>query len=347
MDVRLVVNTILLALLAAGILVAGTLLGGWAGLLLAVLILAALVLAVSVFFLRLVLRRPGGVLSNVGPAAGTRTQQDAETAAYIQEKEALLAPQGWEDVSITSRDGLRLHGYYLAGAPGEKRTAVLAHGYSVRALQMADYALFWRDTYGFNVLMPDARAHGQSEGVYAGMGWPERLDYLDWFDYLLKKLGPDATFVMQGISMGGATVLTTGGENPPEALKFLIEDCGYTSAYNEFRHQMSARYHLPSIPVLPVVSLLARALAGYRFTQASPLRSASRITLPILFIHGEADNYVPTYMVHQLYNAADKAPHKEKITVPGAGHVKAFFADDSGRIRKAIHRYVESYLPPE
>lgn len=294
-------------------------------------------------FFFMILYRQKGVLSNIGPRFGMKKSTKEETQAFICQSEAKLAPIGWEDVYVVSEDNLRLHGYFIpAPQPGETRTVVLFHGYSVRALQMADYALYWRDTFGFNVLMPDARAHGLSQGRIAGMSWPERKDCQLWLNFLRERLGPTATFALHGISMGGSTVLTAAGEEPQD-IKILIEDCGYSSVYEEFKHQLQRRLYLPSWPLLPFVSLLCKGFAGYTFKEASPIGMAKKIQLPILVIHGQADTFVPCAMGQQIYDALP-SPDKELVLVPDAGHIESFAKDQTGAIRARIAQMVQQYM---
>lgn len=346
MDAKRTLLGFLMALAALAVLAGGWALWGVAGLLFAGALLCLVLLGVSALLARMTLRRSPGLLSNVGPDLAPRAEKDERTKAFIAQQEALLAPVGWEDVHITSGDGLKLHGYYIEGNPGETRTVVLVHGYSARALQMAEYALYWRGAFGVNVLMPDARAHGQSEGRYTGMGYFEKDDVRRWMDYLLLRHGQDAALALHGISMGGATVLSVGGSAPPAQLRLVVEDCGYTNAYDELRHQMRSRYHVPAFPLLPLAALWCRLWAGYWLQSACALALVKDLTVPTLFVHGEADTYVPVWMVHPLYeNAACR--DKTLVLVPGAAHVKSFSQDPTGRYRQEIARLVGQYMPPE
>jgi fermentation-respiration switch protein FrsA (DUF1100 family) len=237
-----------------------------------------------------------------------------------------LAAQPCETVGIRSRDGLDLNAYFLA-APGSADTAILAHGYTGTVLQMSAFARFFYEKLGYNVLLPEARGHGNSGGTYIGMGWPDRLDYLQWIDWVKERTGPAAgeaplRIVLYGISMGGATVLMTGGEVLPPEVKAIIEDCGYTSVEEELWHQMETRYHLKSRRLMAATSRVTQKRAGYSFAEASALEQVKKIKVPTLFIHGDRDTFVPTWMVYSLYEACP-AP-KELFVVPGAEHGEAY-----------------------
>jgi fermentation-respiration switch protein FrsA (DUF1100 family) len=250
-----------------------------------------------------------------------------------------LDAQNVEDLWLESRDGLKLHGYYIA-APGASAVAVLAHGYSVDGRQVADWARVFHDKFGMDVLFPDARGHGQSQGHYIGFGWHERLDMLDWMDMVRGRTG-GAPIVLFGISMGAATVLMTSGEAVPPELRLIIADCGYTSAADELLWQMKQRYHVSFPPLVRVVSRLTKRRAGYTFEEASALEQVKKSHVPTLFIHGEADTFVPFEMCGRLYEAC--AAEKELYTVPGAEHGAAYGVDGANYERR-LAQFLEKYL---
>ncbi|MDR2029405.1 MAG: alpha/beta hydrolase [Treponema sp.] len=269
-----------------------------------------------------------------------------------------LAGQPFEIVTITSRDGLRLKAHFLSSAGSAQNTgtagnsvspytAILAHGYTGNVMQMSGFARFFYQDLGYNVLLPDARGHGDSEGTYIGMGWHDRLDYLQWIDWVKERTGPalggaPLRIVLYGISMGGATVLMTGGEALPPEVKAIVEDCGYTSVEEELYYQMKSRYHLKSRWLMNATSRVTRKRAGYGFAEASALEQVKKTRVPTLFIHGEEDAFVPFTMVHTLYEACP-AP-KELFTVPGAGHGEAYGA--AGReYEDRIRRFLKQWAP--
>jgi len=257
------------------------------------------------------------------------------------------ASQWFEDaeftrVSITSDDGLKLVGYYLPAIEETNKIVIIAHGYSSEAKYMATYAKYYHEQLGYNVLMPDARGHGQSEGNYIGFGWSERLDYVKWISSIVEGKGQNAEIVLHGVSMGGATVLMTSGEQLPSQVKAIVADCGYTSAKAVLTYQLKRMYHLPSFPIIPSTSLLTKIRAGYSFAEASALEQVKKAEVPILFIHGEKDTFVPVEMVHELYKAANTK--KELLLVPNAEHGNAYDADPvtyENVVRDFIGKYVK------
>ena len=226
-----------------------------------------------------------------------------------------------ERLSLTVADGTELVGYYLAADKPSNQLAILVHGRGANAGRMKNYAAFYHKN-GFNVFMSDNRAHDESGGQYMGMGWLDRLDYLAWLEMLIPKIGSDCEIVLHGLSMGASTVMMMSGEkNLPKQVKCIIEDCGYTSVEDEFQYQAAHRT-LPAFPFLNIAGLESKLLAGYSFQEASALEQVKKTSVPIFFIHGGADDFVPTFMAYELYEAA--AGEKELWIVKGAKHVKAY-----------------------
>jgi len=248
--------------------------------------------------------------------------------------------QPYEEVSIISDDGLKLVGYYLAATTPTTKTAILAHGYSSKGIWMGSYAKIYYDL-GYNVLLPDDRGHGNSEGKYIGFGWSDRNDYLKWIDFIINKVGEKSQIVLHGVSMGGATVLMTSGENLPEAVKAIVSDCSYTSVWAELKYQLKRLYKLPPFPILNSTSILTKLRTGYSFKEASALEHVKKSKTPTLFIHGDSDDFVPTSMVYELFEAASS--EKELFIVQGAGHGNSMETNVSNYKNK-IKEFTEKYI---
>ena len=245
-----------------------------------------------------------------------------------------------EDRWLTSHDGLELHGLYLAQEAESHKYAVICHGYGSIPQFMGRSAAHFYDM-GFNILAPAARAHELSEGRYASMGWLEREDIVDWANALVEA-DPEAEIVLYGISMGGATVMMTAGEELPSNVKCVIEDCGYSSVWDEFAGQLQEMFHLPTFPVLDAASLVARVRAGFGFKEASAVEQLKKASLPILFIHGEDDTFVPYAMLDVVYEAC-ASPEKERLSVPGAAHGGAAGTDPE-LYWSTVERFLEKYV---
>lgn len=240
---------------------------------------------------------------------------------------------------LTSEDGLKLRGIYVPASQNKGKTAIIAHGYMSNAEAMYQFAHMYHDL-GYNVLVPDARGHGKSEGDYIGFGWPERRDYLKWIDKVLTENGDDEEITLYGISMGAATVMFTSGEKLPHNVVSIVEDCGYDSIENELIYQYKQLFDLPTFPLLPVTNLVTRLRAGFWFTEGDVKAQLAKNKLPMLFIHGSADTFVPFDMLDKVYEATNGP--KEKWVVNGAEHAKSYSQDPAayqGRVADFLIEY--------
>ena len=211
---------------------------------------------------------------------------------------------------------------------GEKSDmwVIVVHGYKSHRHKEAPQNI--TATYleqGYQVLSPDHRAHGDSEGNFIGMGYLERKDILHWIEYILDK-NPNAKIALHGVSMGGATVMMVSGESLPSNVYAIIEDSGYTSAWEEFESELKYLYHLPTFPVLNMADAMSRIRAGYSLKDASCVPMLQNTKIPMLFIHGDKDKFVPFYMLEQNYQAYSENT-KEKLIVHGAGHVQSYLLE--------------------
>lgn len=219
-----------------------------------------------------------------------------------------------------SFDGLKLHAYQNICENKSHKWAILVHGYTENSVVMSRMAKLFLHK-GFNVITPDCRAHGKSEGKYIGMGWHDRLDIISWINTIVK-MDKDAEIVLYGVSMGGATVMMAAGEDLPNNVKCIVQDCGYTSVHDIFKYQLKQQFGLPSFPIMYLADIVCRIRAGYGFRQGSAVKQVAKTKLPILFIHGEKDSFVPTSMVFELYKKA--GAEKEILIIKDAGHARSY-----------------------
>ena len=252
---------------------------------------------------------------------GEKTVVDENREKFKELKEDWLSGMTIEDVSIQSDDGLNLKGFYYPAKGESHDYALLLHGYRDTHKGMENFAYVYNTYMNFNCLLPDMRACGESEGKYVGMGYLDSKDVANWVDYIVTQ-DAQARILISGVSMGGATTMMVSGLELPDNVVCFIEDCGYTSVYEQFRGELRKRFGLPSFPMLDAASLLCRLRYGWDFRSASPLDAVARCRLPMLFIHGAADSYVPTAMVRPLYDA--KPAPKELWLVPGAAHAASY-----------------------
>ncbi|NLL91623.1 MAG: alpha/beta hydrolase [Ruminococcaceae bacterium] len=203
---------------------------------------------------------------------------------------------------------------------GSNKYVIACHGYGISGMFMSTYAEKFYDL-GFNLLIPDARGHGSSGGLYVGMGWPERHDIKGWINRILR-MNPNAEIVLFGVSMGATTVLNTAGESLPKAVKAVIADSGFSSISEQIAFIMKTYMKLPPFPVLPLSAVTIQKKAGYNIYTANTVNQVKKSSLPLLLIHGDKDKIVPCHMLFKLFKSA-KSDKKDFLIVEGAGHLES------------------------
>ncbi len=252
-----------------------------------------------------------------------------------------LKKQSLENVQILSYDNLHLHGKYLKAKEKTNQVILLVHGYTSCSTDMAGFAHLFYEKYGFHIFMPDLRGHGKSDGNYIGFGWHERLEIIDWIQYIIKRFGKEVEIVLLGISMGGSTVLMTSGENLPNNVKLIISDCAYDSIKNILAYHTKRMYKLPTFPLLNVTDFITKLYAKYSFKNGKVYEQVKKSEVPILFIHGGNDDFVPTEMVYHLYEQANC--DKSLLVVEGAGHGEAYDTNPNA-YEQALESFLLKYL---
>ncbi|MFB9768836.1 alpha/beta hydrolase [Lactiplantibacillus modestisalitolerans] len=230
---------------------------------------------------------------------------------------------------------------YVPAKGASQKTVIISHGYKGDGETMANYAYMFHQM-GYNVLLPDDRGHGQSAGKYISFGWQDRRDYLEWISRVLQTNGPRTQIVLFGVSMGGATVEMMSGEALPPQVQAIIADCGYTSIEEELAYLLKRQFHLPKYPFVPIVSFINRHRMGYFLSDVSSVEQLRKNTRPILFIHGEKDVYVPSWMLKKNYQAANGP--KQMWQVPNATHAESFWIDPA-TYQKHVEAFLKQYLP--
>ena len=282
-------------------------------------------ITISIFIVLLTLFIGGSSLVGVlfyNLALNANYSKDIIYAEYNDEnlndaQKWLEEKSNYSDKYIESYDKLQLHSYVVS--QNSNKWAIVVHGYGGSGKLMSDKSKYFYDM-GYNVLIPDLRGHGKSEGDYIGMGWKDRLDIISWINFIIKE-NPNAEIVLHGTSMGAATVLMTSGENLPSNVKAIVADCAYTSAWDEFSYQLETYLKVPSYYILNVTNMVTKLKAGYSLKEASALECVKKATVPILYIHGDKDKFVPYSMMDKLYDATNSP--KEKLTIDGGEHANS------------------------
>jgi len=242
---------------------------------------------------------------------------------YIQASHRWLKSNNARDVYITSEDGLRLHGFWIP-AENPKGTVLMAHGY--RSTMLIDFHLGFElfHRLGYNILVPEQRTHGESQGTFITFGVKESRDMKRWLAYYDAEIGKWPVF-LYGISMGASTMLYLADRNLPGDVRGIIADCGFTSPAEIISSVFKRLIHLPGTVSLWVANLFAHLFAGFGFWEKDTRKTLRRSKYPVLLIHGDNDNFVPCAMTRQAYEAC--TGKKELLIVPGAEHGFSFLTD--------------------
>ena len=256
---------------------------------------------------------PAIIDTEKGKAEETAEQTDRELPESTVQERAQMHKETAADAQETGK------------ASKIKKAVICFHGYTGEGLSnhvaIANYFL----KRGYAILLPDARAHGESEGEYIGFGCLDRKDALVWIDWLIQECGEDVEIMLFGTSMGGATVLMTSGLELPVNVRGIVSDCGFTSPKEVFTHVLNKMYHLPAFPAIQGADLINKKLAGYGMDECNAKYEVQKAQVPILFIHGSADTFVPCSMCDELYENCHSK--KRRLIVEGAAHAESYYKD--------------------
>lgn len=250
----------------------------------------------------------------------------------------LLRNRPCEYVTITSYDGLTLSGRYYHTADGAPLD-IGFHGY--RSSPMTDFTggSELSINLGHNVLLVDQRAHGKSEGRTISFGIRERYDCLSWIQYAIQRFGEDTKILLYGISMGGATVLMASGLELPDNVKGIIADCPYSSAMDIIM-DVGKTMPIPNWLIRPFVKLGAKVYGGFDVEETDAAEAVKNVHIPILIIHGEADNFVPCEMSDIV---SENPQWIQRYTFPNADHGISYLADPA-RYKRIVTDFMNKVL---
>ena len=267
------------------------------------------------------------VLAHFACSRNDTTEEHLEqvlgTFVYRDYRDKILAARDWlkaqdtEEVSVVSHDGLKLAGIFLP-CENARGTLLCFHGWRGGPIADFGYSAQLYHELGLNVLLVHQRAQGKSEGKHMTFGVRERKDVHTWVRWHTERFGRELPVLLAGISMGASTVLMACGEPFDGDVRGVVADCGFTSP-KEICVSVSRAIHLPPKIFIPVVGLFIRCTAGFWLNEYSTLTAMEKMTLPVLFAHGEADDFVPCEMTKRNYEACASAD-KTLLLVPGAKH---------------------------
>lgn len=301
-----------------------------------VLLLILAVLGFSYFSYRVAFFSPYRNRDTVPATTGTHYDPYREVMKLIYSQ---LAERKYEEVTIVSRDGLRLYGRYYHvkdGAP----VCIGFHGY--RSSPLTDFSGGSDLCFSMehNLLLVDQRAHGKSRGRTIAFGIRECHDCLDWVDFVIDRFGEQTQVLLYGISMGASTVLMASGLALPDNVRGIVADCPYACAGAIIR-KVSDEMRIPSKLAYPFIVLGARIFGGFDLEETDALRAVKHTKVPILIIHGEADSFVPAQMSEQIAGVNPKMVRR--VTFPGAEHGISYLVDTQ-RYRQTVTDFLKTVL---
>ena len=274
--------------------------------------------------------------------ADKKAQKEPDYKPYAEtDGEKWFKEQSLIEFTRTNEENHALKAYFLPAENDSKKFVFLSHGYRSNARdEFGRFAKFYHDN-GVNVFMVDHQAAGQSEGGLITFGQREARDGLGWLGFMIDTFGDDIEIFLHGISMGCATVTAmTGNDTLPENVKFTVADCGYTSMLDEFKSNLD-KAHVPAFPLLNAVSVIHRAATGMSIKEVAPIDMVKNAKVPVLFIHGATDDFVPTTMVFELYEACTS--EKDLLIVDDAEHAESYKKDPASYEAK-VKEFMDKYL---
>ncbi len=218
----------------------------------------------------------------------------------------------------SSNANKNLHADFIFPEKESDVFVIIIHGYTSDPRGMGIYAQKYHEL-GHNVLMPSLNGHADSEAGTVTMGWKDRLDIVDWVNFIAENY-PESKIILHGESMGAATTMMTTGENLPDNVKAAVADCGYTSVWDIFSNKIKNNFKMHEFPTLYSANVVNKIYSGFDFKEASAVEQLKKSKTPTIFIHGDKDTFVPYEMLDRVYEAC--ASEKEKITIENSPHAR-------------------------
>lgn len=269
----------------------------------------------------------------------TGSQDDEAFMQAIDQAAEKLRSRENQTIEITARDGEKLVGHWIP-CGNVKRIVVAMHGW--RSGWAKDFGMISGFLYddGCSVLYAEQRGQGNSGGEYMGLGALERFDCLDWINWVNDRENNGLPVYLAGISMGATTVLMATGLELPSNVHGIIADCGFTSPYEISKHIVENNLHLSFGLRGEVADALCRKKIQVGTKECSAVDALRENRIPVLFIHGADDRFVPVDMTFENFKAC--AGPKELLVIPGADHAMSYYADRQ-RYEAAVRTFWEQY----
>ncbi len=270
----------------------------------------------------------------------TRHKADSLMPGSTAWYDGLKAQGILKDTTIVGYRDFKVHACYVPARNPERAegTAIVVHGYGDNHLVFLYLVRMYRDLFNYNVLFPDLQYHGYSEGDHIQMGWYDRFDVEKWIE-VAHNIFRDDFMVLHGVSMGAATVMMTSGDPLPEYVRAFVEDCGYASVILQFNSNRKQTFWFIPPDVLQSASLVTRNKFGWGFWEASSMKQLEKCDRPMLFIHGDADDFVPFSHLQMNYDAKTKG-YKEMWVAEGAVHANAY-AKHPEEYQRRVYQFLQ------
>lgn len=265
-----------------------------------------------------------------------------EYMKFIVPNREWLETQELEHIVIKAYDGIELHAEYFPAENPSDKLVICNHGYTGRGMKDCPSIAVFFHKIGYDCLIVDHRAHGNSGGDYVGFGILDRFDCRSWIKYVEKRFDKQKQILLYGVSMGATTVLMTSAfPDVADSVKAVIADCAFTSPYDVFKHILKRDYHMPEFPIMNINNAMCRKKVGYGFDDYSTLDALRDTDIPILFIHGKEDTFVPVWMTEKNYRTCYS--EKEIMLVDNAGHAASYF-ENPPAYEERIKAFTKKYI---
>lgn len=292
-----------------------------------VLVGLAIYLSIGYYCYRKVLARRGGFKRKIEIKNNLELEIDDSPIKYFKE--------GFVKISIVSNDDLSLKGFYKDN--GKNKLALLMHGYGGSHFEISKYAQLF-EARGYDILAIDSRAHGESEGDFLTMGLYESYDLKAWIEKILQ-IRPEYKIVLFGISMGASSTCMALGEKLPNSVVAAISDCGFSSADAQLSY-LFKKTHFGSC--YKIFCSFVKKNKNLDIKKISAVDKLKKSQVPVLFFHGACDDFVPTRMVHLLYDSVPES-RRQLCIIQGACHTKSL-ATDEKQYKKEFNKFLDKYL---
>ncbi|MBW5410690.1 alpha/beta hydrolase [Brachyspira hampsonii] len=264
-------------------------------------------------------------------------KEESEEKKRIKEERRIWFKSYQKDVYTVSDDNLKLHAHFINN--NSNVYVIIVHPYEGRGSYMK-YFIEKFYNMGFNILAIDLRTHGESEGKLYSLGYLERLDVLAWIKYINDNYN-NAQIILYGISMGANAVMMCCNEDGVHNVKAIIEDAGFTNAYEQLKRRLDMAYKFSFLPIVEATSLMAKIRLGFSFKDIDIKKRVAVSKIPIFFIHGDKDELVDYNMVNKLYDTCSS--QKEKLIIKDGNHISAVFSNEDlywNTIKNFINKYI-------